>query len=84
MLARIHIIWGGRGLPRNFNLGLRKMNSRQLKNFLYPVDHFEKKIESVMRRVFNGVHIWTPFLSLGLFLLRRCELKPILFFGMKN
>ena len=36
-LACIHIIWGGHGLPYNFNPGLRKLNSRPLIKFLDPV-----------------------------------------------
>ena len=59
-LACIHIIWGGHGLPYNFNPGLRKLNSRPLIKFLDPVARFANQLNQIRN---EEDFVWRPHLD---------------------
>ena len=59
-LVRIHIIWGGHGLPHNFNPGLQKLNLGPIIQFLDPVAWFEKQLNRISN---EEDFVWHPHLD---------------------
>ena len=66
----MHIIWGGHGVPHNFESGLWNMISRPLKKFLDPVARFSKQLNGISneenflwRPHLDAINFYSPFSS---------------------